>query len=311
MRSPTRWLARRRQPLRVACASGEGYLPHCATMLHSLIVTQPRPVQVHLLAPAELTPESEERLSSWVESLGAGIDVHRIDERDPQLRGVPRHFSISSWYRLLLPRLLPNHDRILYLDSDIIVMDSLDPLLHIDLSGKCLAAVTNPPITVEWMAKHSAALGLPEPDDYFNAGVMLMNLEGLRAGGWADRVIDFALVNTDPLRASEVDENSPRDVFVYTMKHPERLLFPDQDALNAVLHEHRLKLHPRWNVQTLFWRSEVRTADLTEQRVAEARTDPAIRHFEGPGHSKPWHPDAEPEDSARYWLHRDQTPWAR
>jgi lipopolysaccharide biosynthesis glycosyltransferase len=305
------WLRRRRGPLRVACATGANYVPHCATMLHSLIVSQRRPVEVHLLAAADLSPESEKCLSLWVESLGAAIVVHRIDERDTRLRGVTHNFSVSSWYRLLLPALVPDRDRILYLDSDIIVMDSLDPLLRMDLSGRCVAAVTNPPITVEWMAAHSAALGLPDPDDYFNTGVMLMNLAELRAGGWADRVIDYALANADSHRASEVDENSPRDVFVYTMQHPERVLFPDQDALNAILHERRLRLHPRWNLQTLFRRSDVRTAELTEQRVAEAWKDPAIRHFEGPGHSKPWHPDAEPEDSALYWAHRDQTPWAR
>ena len=73
--------------------------------------------------------------------------------------------------------------------------------------------------------------------------------------------------------------------------------------------ERRLKLHPRWNAQLLFGRNDFRTAELTAELVAEAIRNPAIRHFEGPGHSKPWHPEAEPDDSALYWAHRSQTPW--
>ncbi len=310
MWSPTRWLGRRREPLRVACASGEGYLPHCAAMLHSVIVSQRRPVEVHLMASPDLAPESEQRLSHWVEWLGAEIVVHRIDDPEERFRGVVPNLSINNWFRVLLPELLPDCDSVLYLDCDVIVVGSLDPLMRVDLSGKCIAAVTNPPITLEWMQKHCAALSLPGTDDYFNAGVMLMNLEELRAGNWMDRVMDYGIAHADHQRRTEVSDHSPREVFIYSMEHPERLLFTDQDALNAVLYEHRLKLHPRWNVQTLFRRTEVRTEELTERRVAEALSRPAIRHFEGPGHSKPWHPEAEfPDDVELYMAHSRETPW--
>jgi lipopolysaccharide biosynthesis glycosyltransferase len=279
-------------------------------MLHSLFVRQRRPVEVHLLAAADVTPELAGRLSAWVDEMGGQLTMHRVADDDPRLGGVTHTFSLATWFRLLLPQALPELDRVLYIDSDTIVMDSLDPLLRLELAGNCVAAVTVPPITLEWMERHSAALGLPSTDDYWNAGVMVMDLRALRAGGWMERLIAYARAHHDHTRAAEVDENSPRDVFRYTMRHPERLLFPDQDVLNAVLNGHRLRLHPRWNLQTLFRRSDVRTPELTEQRVAEAWANPAIRHFEGPGHSKPWHPDAEPEDSALYWAHRNQTPWA-
>jgi lipopolysaccharide biosynthesis glycosyltransferase len=292
----------------VACACGPNYLPHCATMLHSLIDHQRSPVHVHLLASGDLAPAMEERLSRWVQGLGAGITVHRIDEK--RLRGLSPAFSITTWYRILLPELLPELDRVLYLDSDLIVTDSLDPLLHLDLSGNLVGAVTNLPITMEWMTRRCAALGLPGVDDYFNAGVLVMNLGQLRSGDWTDRVIGYALAHADHRRAAEVDESSPREVFVYTVNHPERLLFSDQDAINAVLYERRLKLHPRWNFQLIFDRFEARTEELTDEVIAEARNNPAIRHFEGPGHSKPWHPDAEPGDRELYWAHRRATPWA-
>jgi hypothetical protein len=76
-----------------------------------------------------------------------------------------------------------------------------------------------------------------------------------------------------------------------------------------LLWEKRLKLHPRWNSQLLFHRFNIRTAEITDEVVSEACERPAIRHFEGPGHSKPWHPEADRDDAALYWAHRNQTPW--
>jgi lipopolysaccharide biosynthesis glycosyltransferase len=137
-----------------------------------------------------------------------------------------------------------------------------------------------------------------------------MNLEQLKRENKSRQIIDHAIAHADQVRAQEVDENSTREAFTYGLNHPERLLFPDQDSMNAVLWQRRLKLHPRWNFQLLFRRFDFRTEELTSQLVDEASSAPAIRHFEGPGHSKPWHPDAEPEDRALYWSYRSQTPWA-
>jgi lipopolysaccharide biosynthesis glycosyltransferase len=295
--------------LHVACASSQEYLPHCAAMLESLVSEQERPVHVHLLAAENLGDRDADRLSEWLVGLGAALEIHRIDETS--LRGVPHTFSSGIWYRVLLPELLPDLDRVIYLDSDLIVCDRLDPLWELDLNGHCLAAVTNLAVWREWMERRCAALGIPGVDDYFGAGVLVLNLDRLREGDWMSRVLEYGLEHGDRERAATVDESSPLSVYEYTVGHPERLLFPDQDALNAVLWQQRLKLHPRWHCQLLFKRYEARTEELTEERVAEALRDPAIRHFEGPGHSKPWHPEAEfPEDRELYWKHRRRTPWA-
>ena len=45
--------------------------------------------------------------------------------------------------------------------------------------------------------------------------------------------------------------------------------------------------------------------------VAEARTNPAIRHFEGPGPNKPWHYMCDRPLRDAYLLHRRQTAWPR
>jgi lipopolysaccharide biosynthesis glycosyltransferase len=293
----------------VACATDGAYLPHCAAMLHSLLAHTNPPPQVHILVPPDLSPGSRAALTSWLDDQGASSAIHEV--RDERLRAVQAQFSLVTWYRTLLPELLPDVNRVIHLDCDMVITDTLLPLWRLDLAGNAVAAVTNPALTLDWMERHCGALGLPSPDDYFNAGVMVLDLNELRAGNVPDRILEYGIANFDHERAGAVDENSSRDVFIYTMEHPERSLFADQDAMNALLWDRRLKLHPRWNYQRLFSRSRVRTHELTEDLVSEARTRPAIQHFEGPGHSKPWHEDADPEMSSLYQRHLRQTPWAQ
>ena len=89
------------------------------------------------------------------------------------------------------------------------------------------------------------------------------------------------------------------------------LLYPDQDALNAVMAARRLDLHPRRNcmnsILTFDWADEV----LDAQQVAEARRNPGIRHFEGPGLNKPWHRDCTFPHRDLYFRHRLRTPWPK
>jgi lipopolysaccharide biosynthesis glycosyltransferase len=297
----------RRATVEVACATNTEYLPHCATMLHSLLEQQRSRVNIHLLPARDVSLDALQRLSAWVEESGARITAHQVPE--DRLAGVPDNFSILTWYRVLLPDVLTDLDRVLYLDCDLIVVDSVDALWKADLSSSLVAAVTTPPFNMEWQLRHCAAHGIPDVDDVFNAGVMLMNLLEWRRGDWVDRVIDYAVAHADHHRAAEVNEDSPRESFIYMLQNPGRLLNWDQDALSAVMHDRRLKLDPRWNVQLNFGRGHLFTAELTEKVVAKAQRTPAILHFEGPAGSKPWHPDADPEDRALYWSHRSRTPW--
>ena len=72
------------------------------------------------------------------------------------------------WYRIFLPELLPDVDRVLYLDADTIAVDSLAPLWEIDLDDSYLGAVTN-----VFQANHvhrPAELGLAGPRSTSTAG---------------------------------------------------------------------------------------------------------------------------------------------
>ncbi len=271
--------------LEVACATEGDYVPHSAAMLHSLLVnTAGLPVRIHYLHGPDFRPADERPLAEMVESLGGSISFLSVP--DELCAGLPtKGFTgKATWYRIFAPQLFPDLDRVLFLDADLIVTDSLQPLWETEMPDHYVAAVTN--VLPRHYEKLLVAAGFEIPS-YFNAGVLLMNLEMMRRDGC---------------------EQSMRD---YGVKHAADLVLRDQDALNAVLGERRLALAPRWNCMNSFfvypWTAELFAAE----DLASAKADPAIRHFEGPGQNKPWHYLCEHDSRHLYARHRRQTPWPR
>lgn len=241
---------------------GRAYARHARVLLASLLA-QPA-LRVHVLHSWRLSPASRWGLRD------RRVRFHRVPDR--VVAGLPAAggYTQAMWFRCLLPALLPQAERCLYLDVDTLVLDDLAPLAALDLSDHWLAAVTNVPMAIH--EGRAERWGVRD-EDYFNSGVLLLHLHQLRHDGAMPEVLAFA------------------------REHPD-LGWPDQDALNVVLGARRLPLHPRFNVMNSVVRFPSAAALLGEAEVAEARARPAIRHFEGPGHNKPWDAMADPADAA-------------
>ncbi|HEX4010899.1 MAG TPA: glycosyltransferase family 8 protein [Solirubrobacteraceae bacterium] len=271
--------------MHVACAADERYVPHCATAVRSLTASNPGvAITVHLLHGPELSAKSVARLGG----MSGGeltIVAHAVDPG--AVAGLPPWGRIpeTMWYRILLPDLLPDVDRVLYLDADVLVLDALTDLWGLPLDAHYLAAVTNVP--ERHRLGHAAELGLAGPERYFNSGVLLLNLKLMRRDGC-----------TAALR-----ERARRDL--------DRLLWPDQDVLNLVLGERRIALDPRWNLMNSIRRFPWAADLLGRAQIAEAIARPAIIHFEGPAENKPWHVLCDHPARPIYEAHRGHTPWAR
>ena len=244
------------QTLHVACAAEGAYDAHSAAMLHSVTAhAGTRSVQVHYLHGPGFPGPSKEAIGRMLDERGASVSFIEIDRERVSGLPVVSQFTSAMWYRIFLPDLLPDVERVLYLDVDTIVADSLEPLWKTDLEGNYLAAVTN--VFLPEHLHRPASLGLAGPRVYFNSGVLLMNLEEMRRDGC-----------TEALRA-------------YAVESGPRIEWPDQDTLNVVLGPRRVPLHPRWNSMNSMrfpWSVEVFGANA----VDEARRRPGIRHFEGP-----------------------------
>lgn len=270
--------------LHLACSSDRRYVAHSAAMIHSVLAQRGQlELEVHYLHGPDLPGDALAALAGMVSRLGGSFKP--IEIADERVAALPTMAEISSamWYRIFLPELLPEFDKVLYLDADTIAVDSLAPLWDVDLGDALVGAVTN-----VFQADHlgrAEYLGLAGPEVYFNSGVLLMNLAAMRLERSSEALRRYALANR------------------------ERLDWPDQDALNVVLGERRLALAPRWNVMssTLIF---PRAAEVYgEQAFTEAVASPAIRHFEGPSFAKPWHPDSDRPMRELYFRHLAATPW--
>ena len=171
----------------------------------------------------------------------------------------------AALLKFYLPRLLPELDRVLYLDGDIIVRRDLAGLGRIEL-GDCLAAAVRdlPQVFYE-----KSLLG--EGRDYFNSGVMILNLAQMRREGTSEKLIEA--------RRAGADDN-----------------LMDQNVLNRVLAGRVLQLSFLYNVCCANLRrrwlrermlDKLNSAYGTSFRsLSEIRSAAAILHYSSA--EKPW-----------------------
>lgn len=170
----------------------------------------------------------------------------------------PRYSEAAS-YRLLLPELLPELDRIVYIDCDVVVRQDLAALYQgLDFGNSLLAAVHEAPI--EGQAVRWESLGC-DPGSYFNSGFLVMNLARMREEGTSERLLE--VLRTDYLE------------------------FPDQDALNMVCKGRVTPLSPKFNSIRTFFLPQYK-ADFLKQYSEEdwqSVQDSGNIHYTG---GKPW-----------------------
>jgi lipopolysaccharide biosynthesis glycosyltransferase len=270
--------------LEIACGATENYAPHLGVMLHSLLArTSRRPLRIWLMLGDPLTAESMSRLQQIAHAQQAELRVLAVPASSTADFPDPVHFHRSIWHRILLPELLPEVARILYLDADMVITDDLGPLWDTPLGGAVFAAVVAP-FHASQPSERLATIGVPAVEGYVSSGVLLMDLERMRRDGAVARIRAFAAA------------------------HPENPC-PEQDALNALFHDCCMRLHPRWNLQPIFFEVGPARLPFPAAVVREAVTKPAIVHYSGT--SKPWHYLSKHPLRKLYFAHLQQTPWPR
>jgi lipopolysaccharide biosynthesis glycosyltransferase len=165
----------------------------------------------------------------------------------------------------------------LYLDVDAIVLTDVTELWGADLGGAVLGAVADCYMDPQ---KFAARWGLQgESPGYFNSGVLLFDLERMRAGKLFEKAVAFVVANLDDVR------------------------FTDQDALNFACWSQWKRLDARWNVQ----RHMVISA-LNEETPPDRRLNgqsPAIIHYTSA--EKPWLSEGYHPWAWAYWDNLQRT----
>jgi lipopolysaccharide biosynthesis glycosyltransferase len=269
--------------LHVALVTDAAYLPWCATAVRSVADHHgPGEAIVHVVHDGTVAGADERRL---LESAGPlELRVHRPGRAFVEHLPAVDRFGRVVWLRFLLPELLGEVDRALYLDADTLVVAPLEELQRLDLRGSPVGAVRN--VMVPHEEERVRRLGL-DPARFFNSGVLLLDLAALREEGLAACAADVATALAGRLR------------------------WPDQDVLNVLFADRWAPLHPRFNAQnSLFEWPEASSAAHGREVRADAVARPAVLHFEGPHLCKPWHALSEHAWRDRYLATLARTPWA-
>jgi len=165
---------------------------------------------------------------------------------DKPFYGLPVLGGYSTYYRLLIPEVLPKRiPKALFLDSDTIIENDLLGLFSIDLKNKALAAVEDYTTLKSDFKSLKKRLRLPKESSYFNAGVLMLNLDYFRKNNLSQKIIKFLHKNT------------------------ERIVMHDQDGLNAILWNKWIKIPEVYNY--------IISADL----LFAKNINPKIVHFAG------------------------------
>jgi lipopolysaccharide biosynthesis glycosyltransferase len=203
-----------------------------------------------------------------------------------------QHISNETYYRFLIQEILPFYSKVLYLDSDIIVTGDIAALYDTELGDNLLAACRdidylgnlNIKIDNKRIAYSKDILGMRNPYDYFQAGVLVLNTAAMRSHYSIGQWLEYAS-NPD---------------FIYN----------DQDVLNV---------HCEGKVTFLDWNWDV--IHDCDGRVAKvfsfapndiydaymrSRQDPKIIHYAG--FIKPW-VDPACDFASVYWDYARDTPF--
>lgn len=261
-------------PVHVSMAVNHGFeLPLAVAVASLAAAHEPGGCQVSVLHPG-LAPKVRHRIQR---SAGDGLRIEWILVDEGILSGAhaPAFLTKASLYRLLLPELLPERDRTIYLDADLVVLESLDFLWNVDLGRHAVAAVRDAgsPWAAGALGTNWRDVGIAPDSPYFNSGVLLLPLDVWRRDGLAQSALDL-------LRTVETR-------------------WGDQCAINYVTEGRWLELPRRWNLQTADADGRGLAWALWREAVEEAVANPAIIHFNE--RAKPWAP-GPPHPFATTWF---------
>ena len=225
------------------------------------LLIPPQSTTVHILHDNTLTNDNREKFCYLARQYNQLVRFYNVEELcadkiEDFKNFMPlvktSHLSIGAMYRLLIPQILPSDiHKAVYLDSDIVVNLDITKLWQIELGDKILAAADE--LTLDSFAHphNNATLnylvtgGFVDYNDYFNSGVLLMNLDYMRD-----------------------EEETLMQGVKFVGEHPQ-LLYLDQEVLNYLYSKIYLKLPAKFNFL------------VRESRRRSEKINRKIYHFAG------------------------------
>lgn len=166
-------------------AIDDGYIPFFAVALQSLIENSSKEnMYVIKVLYVNISENNQEKIKKFERS-NVSIEFVNLNyyiDKVKDLLYTRDYYTQSTYFRLFIPELYPQYDKALYLDGDIVILSDIADLYNIDLGDNLVAAtpdgaVQTTKVFQEYVEK---VVGLADYNNYFNAGILVMNLDELR-----------------------------------------------------------------------------------------------------------------------------------
>jgi len=252
--------------LNILVSVNRAYLKYLSVLIYSITENNPKQKINIYIANQDLVKKDYLKLKK----IKFPNQPHFIDIKisSADIKGLPvteKRYPIEIYFRFIALKYLPlSLDRILYLDTDTIVINSLSSLYDMDFEDNLFIACTHiKQITHKF---NEVRLNMHKDNAYINSGIMLMNLQKIHK------------------------LNISSEIFNYALKNKKRLMLPDQDIIST-LYGDQIKL-----VDSLVFNLGERT--LKNYNISNfpnkkdlnwVRKNTIIIHYFG--RNKPWKPN--------------------
>ncbi len=278
----------------VVLAANDFYVPYMSVCIQSIIDSTKKQYCKILVFHTDISIENQKLLNIQVDGtdnvelvfiqIGEYVDNYKLQAKD--------HITVETFYRFLILDIMKEYDKVIYLDCDLIVCRDLNDLYEIDLGKNLIGAVHDVDFVGQlnspWLRMKEyerKTLHLKEPYNYFQAGVLLMNISEMRKVVTAKQLLEMAATG----------------IYKYS----------DQDILNIVCEDRITYLNMSWNVITDCDGKRIsevasRAPAKVFEQYMEARKSPSIIHFAGI--QKPWKKASE-DFGWLFWKIARQSPY--
>lgn len=246
------------ETLHIAFCMNNAYAPYVMVSVKSIAENHNNvsgKICLHILTDY-ISDINSQRLYDIVKNYGnMSLRIHLIDS-DTALSDLKTgHWTIHAWYRILLPKILPNTvEKVLYLDPDTIVVSDISELFILDMTGKAIAAV---PDILSFNDETFVRCRYAMHKQYICAGVMMMNLDFWRKYNLTDKIINWA------------------------QKNSEYMTHPDQDAINYICQDVKIVLPLRYGFTHCFCEYDMFYMPPYREQLEQSIQNPVIIHYNG------------------------------
>lgn len=282
--------------MNVVYSSSDSYAPIAGVSMYSLLVnhTSVEKLNIYLIDNC-ISSENKIKFLDMCSRFGRQLNIVPVNKLNDLVdSGVDiGRWNISTFARLFEASLLPETvKKVIHIDCDTMIVDSLEALWNVDMEGKIVAGAYD-----RIGEKFKEELGLIPRDTYINAGNIVLNLEAIRK------------------------QNMEQIFKTYIRKHSQ-LSFVDQAVINAcVPNDRKLLLPLRYNVYSIVYYvryenlGRVKHCELyyTREQVQEALDNPCIVHFttcfmDG---TRPWMENNRHPMLDKYLAYKLASPWSK